>query len=269
MRPIDADTITQAVIARHAAAGDARLRELMTSLVQHLHAFARDVKLTEAECTQGVHFLAECGRTSAQDRPEVALLSDLLGLSTLVTAQHQRQPKGCTEAVVAAVPAHRSADAAAPRQACYVRGQVRALDGAPLAGAEVCVGPHERDGRQERLLTGSDGSFLARTLVAAPGPLVSDGPVVRLLHALGRHAWRPAHLNFMIRAAGYQRLVTQVFSRQDPYLDSDAAFGVRDALVADWVRHSPGRTPDGSFSDAPFTTLDFTFVLDSKTGDTP
>ena len=97
MRHIDADTITQAVIARYAAAGDARLREVMTSLVQHLHAFARDVRLTEAEWAEGLRFLADSGREAARGRPEVALLSDSLGLTALVTAVNQRKPRGCTE----------------------------------------------------------------------------------------------------------------------------------------------------------------------------
>ena len=100
MRHIDADTITQAVIARYASAGDARLREVMTSLVQHLHAFARDMRLTEAEWAEGVRFLADSGRDAARGRPELGLLSDSLGLTALVTAVNQRKPKGCTEATL-------------------------------------------------------------------------------------------------------------------------------------------------------------------------
>src|SRR5687768_4926980 len=100
MRHIDEDTITQAVIARHAAAGDARLVELMTSLVQHLHAFARDVKLTEAEWTAGLRFLADCGRLTSAPRQELALLSDTLGLSMLVAAQNRRRARGCTESTL-------------------------------------------------------------------------------------------------------------------------------------------------------------------------
>jgi hydroxyquinol 1,2-dioxygenase len=280
MRPIDQDTITQAVISRHSAAGDARLREVMTSLVQHLHAFARDVSLSQAECAAGVRFLAECGRPSAPDRPDLALLADTLGLSMLVTALDQRRPAGCTEAAVvtalvaARVAARKGSGAAAQDGAettdepCYVQGQVRALCGTPIAGAEVRLGPSEHDGRQQRMLTGSDGRFVFKALVTAPSLVAADGPVARLLHALGRHAWRPAHLNFIIDACGYERLVTQVFRKDDPYLDSDAAFGVRAGLVADWVRHANGRTPDGS-GESPFTTLAFDFVLNTKAGDKP
>ena len=271
MRHIDADTITQAVIARYAAAGDARLREVMTSLVQHLHAFARDVKLSEAEWAAGLRFLDACGRDAAQGRPEVALLSDSLGLTALVTAVNQRKPKGCTEATRAATG---PADAAppdgadAPAEACYVRGRVRALDGTPIAGAEVRVGRPGSDGTEVVSRSDADGRFLLRTTLAAPRPFVHDGPVGRLLQALGGSPWRPAHLHFTISAAGYEGLVTQLFRKGDPHLDADAVFGVRSSLVTDWVRHEPGRTPDGHTSATPFTTLDFTFVLhNDSTGD--
>jgi len=143
MRNIDEDNITQAVIARHAAAGNARAREVMTSLVQHLHAFAREVKLSEAEWAGGIEFLTECGRICSERRQEFGLLSDTLGLSMLVTALNQRKPEGCTEAT-GFVPCHLDA---APRRAngddiangatgepFFVRGRVRAPDGTTVAG---------------------------------------------------------------------------------------------------------------------------------------
>ncbi len=267
MRHIDEDTITQAVIARHAAAGDARLREVATSLVQHLHAFARDVKLTEAEWAEGTRFLADCGRASAAGRSEVALLSDALGLTALVTAANQRKPRGCTEA---SVPAHGARDRREeePAEPLYLCGQVRALDGSPIAGAQFRIGPAD-GARGEVQRSGADGRFVCKTSVAAPQPVAHDGPVGRLLQALGRPPWRPAHLHIRIDAPGYERLATQLFRQGDPYLDLDAVFGVRSSLVADWVRHEPGRTPDGDASAVPFTTLDFDFVLNATTGDKP
>lgn len=292
MRNIDEDNITQAVIARHAAAGDARAREVLTSLVQHLHAFAREVKLTEAEWAEGIGFLTECGRLCSDQRQEFTLLSDTLGLSMLVTALNQRKPKGCTESTFSG-PFHVDG---APRcdegddiargaegEPCYVHGRVRALDGTPIAGAEVQVWQSDAEGvydvqRPERrpehraraiLASGADGSFRFKSVVAAPHPIPHDGPVGRLLRALGRHPWRPAHLHFMITAPGYQRLVTHVFRQGDQYLDSDAVFGVRSSLVADWVHHASGRTPDGHTSAVPFTTLDFAFVLNATTTTKP
>jgi hydroxyquinol 1,2-dioxygenase len=303
MRNIDEDNITQAVIARHAAAGNARAREVMTSLVQHLHAFAREVKLSEAEWAGGIEFLTECGRICSERRQEFGLLSDTLGLSMLVTALNQRKPEGCTEAT-GFVPCHLDA---APRRAngddiangatgepFFVRGRVRAPDGTTVAGAEIQVWQSEADGlydvrhaarigrgesgehkepHEHRaravLASDADGAFHFRSVVAAAYPIPHDGPVGRMLEALGRHPWRPAHLRFMISAPGYARLVTHVFCAGDRYLDSDAVFGVRRTLVADWVHHPPGRTPDGRSSDVPFTTLDFAFVLDPTTGDKP
>lgn len=289
MRNIDEDNITQAVIARHATAGDARAREVMTSLVQHLHAFAREVHLTEAEWADGIGFLTECGRLCDDRRQELMLLSDTLGLSMLVTAQNQRKPRGCTEAtglgrfhVDGAPPTAQGDDLGrgAQGEPCFVRGQVRALDGTPIAGAEVQVWHADGDGLYDTqhdgapslrargvLCSDANGSFQFRTVVAGPRAIPHDGPVGRMLTLLGRHPWRPAHLHFMITATGYQRLVTHVFRQGDAYLDSDAVFGVRSSLVADWVHHPPGPTPDGQAGAVPFTTLDFAFVLNATTGD--
>jgi hydroxyquinol 1,2-dioxygenase len=293
MRNIDEDNITQAVIARHAAASDVRARDVMTSLVQHLHAFAREVKLSEAEWAEGIRFLTECGRMCSEQRQEFVLLSDTLGLSMLVTAMNQRKPKGCTESTVFGplpvedAPHYAHGDdvgRGSNGEPCYVRGHVRALDGTPVAGAEVQVWQSDadglydvqRDGRRDGsaqhrargiLASAADGSFHFKSIVAKPYPIPHDGPVGSMLQLLGRDPWRPAHLHFMITAPGYQRLVTHVFRQGDRYLDSDAVFGVRSSLVAEWVHHAPGRTPEGHTSAVPFTTLDFAFVLNTLTGD--
>jgi hydroxyquinol 1,2-dioxygenase len=283
MRNINEDTITQAVIARHAKAENPRLREVMTSLVQHLHAFAREVKLTEAEWFQAVQFLTDVGHITDDKRQEFILLSDTLGLSMLVTAQNNAKPPGCTEATVfgpfhvedAPALAH-GADMAngAPGEPCYVRGTVRGFGGEVVAGADVqCwqadaagfydVQYADLEGHRARgnFTSDADGGFHFKTIVAEAYPIPRDGPVGRMLDALGRHPWRPAHLHFMISAPGYERLITHVFRDGDQYLDSDAVFGVRQSLIADWQRHEPGATPDGGSSAVPFYTLDFDFVL--------
>jgi hydroxyquinol 1,2-dioxygenase len=269
MRHIDEDSITQAVIARHAAAGDARLRELMTSLVQHLHAFAREVRLSEHEWAEGLRFLADCGRLRSEQRDELGLLSDTLGVSTLIAAMNQRNPRGATETarfgqrhVGAAV----DTGTGAP---CFVRGRVRALDGTPIAGAQVQVWSCAAQPMPGVAASGADGGFAVACAAAGSPALPQDGPVGRMLRALGRHAWRPAHLHVAIEASGYEDLSTQLFRADDPYLDSDAVFGVRSSLIADWVRHGPGPTPDGHDSAVPFDTVDFTFVLIAAKGDKP
>lgn len=272
MRNLDQYNITQAVLARLSQTPDPRLKQIMTSLVQHLHAFAREVKLTEAEWMAGIEFLTATGQKCDDQRQEFILLSDTLGLSMLTVAMNNDKPAGCTEATVfgpfhveGAPRLEHGADVAngAPGEPCQVRGSVRGLGGEAVAGAEIDVWQADADGlydvqreglghAQGRgvLRSGPDGRFHFQSVVAEPYPIPDDGPVGDMLRATKRHPWRPAHLHFMIRAPGYETLVTHVFRDGDPYLDSDAVFGVRQSLVADWVKQ-----PDGS------TTLDFDFVL--------
>lgn len=254
MQFIDEDTITQAVIARHAQAADPRLRDLMTSLVQHLHAFAREMRLTEHEWQAGLSLLAEAGQLSQGPRQELALLSDALGLSALVATMAPRRSPGGTEASGGGPAA--AADPAIPGEPCFVRGQVRGTDGRALAGAELRLGAHTQ------LHADEHGRFQAFTQAVAAQLLPTDGPTGALLRALGRSAWRPAYLPVCIQAAGYRALRTQLFRRGDRHLDADAAFGVRRSLVADWQHHDSGRAPDGSLSERPFCTVDFDFVLE-------
>ncbi|CAN5654377.1 intradiol ring-cleavage dioxygenase [soil metagenome] len=283
MRNLDEDTITQAVLARHADAGDARLREVMTSLVQHLHAFARDIHLTEAEWFKGIQFLTEVGHITDDKRQEFILLSDTLGLSMLVTAMNTRKPADCTESTVFGpfhvegspeYPLGGDVSNGASGEPCFVRGRVVSLDGKPVPHAELQVWQADADGMYDVQYAGLDehrargtlhadaeGGFHFKTIRAEAYPIPHDGPVGRMLAALGRHPWRPAHLHFMITAPGYERLITHVFRNGDSYLDSDAVFGVRRSLIADWIEHPPGKTPDGKTSAIPFYTLDFDFVL--------
>lgn len=283
MRSLDEDNITQAVLARLAQTPDPRLKQILTSLVQHLHAFARDVKLTEAEWFEGIRFLTDVGHKTDATRQEFILLSDTLGLSMLVTAANNRKPAGCTESTVFG-PFHveqaphfaLGADLAngAKGSPCFVRGTVRGLAGEPIPAAVLEVWQADADGlydvqyagldehRARGVLTAdTEGRFHFRTVVPVSYPVPTDGPVGRMLMATGRHPWRPAHLHFMISALGYQRLITHVFRDDDPYLDSDAVFGVRTSLLAPWHEHPPGEAPDGRRLDVPFHTLDFDFVL--------
>ncbi|HTJ93510.1 MAG TPA: intradiol ring-cleavage dioxygenase [Pararobbsia sp.] len=283
MRNLDESTITDAVLARHSDVGNERLKVIMTSLVRHLHAFAREVELTEAEWEAGIRFMTEVGAITDDKRQEFILLSDTLGLSMLVTAMASRKPAGCTEATVfgpffvADSPAYENgADVAngAPGKPCFVSGRIVGLDGKPVVNAQIEVWQADEEGyydvqyrdleahRARGVLRSlSDGRYFFRTIVAEPYPIPHDGPVGKMLEALGRHPWRPAHLHFMITAPGYEKLVTHVFRDGDRYLDSDAVFGVRSSLVADWVEHAPGVAPDGTTLDVPFCTLEFDFVL--------
>lgn len=290
MRNLNEDTITQAVLASFASCSDERLRALMTSLVQHLHSFAREVKLTEEEWFKAIRFLTEVGHITDDKRQEFILLSDTLGLSMLVTTQNQTKPAGCTESTVfgpfyvEGSPEYEAdADIAngAPGEPCFVRGQVRGLAGEPVTNALIEVWQADRDGQYDvqiaseqigesghraraKLRTDSEGRFSFRSIVAEPYPIPHDGPVGKMLEALGRHPWRPAHLHFMIQAPGYKTLITHVFRDGDRYLDSDAVFGVRSTLICDWVRHESGMAPDGTRIGEQFFMLDFDFVLDQS-----
>ena len=272
MRNLNEDTITDAVLARHANAANPRLKTIMTSLVKHLHAFAREVELTEPEWFEGIEFLTRCGHITDEQRQEFILLSDVLGLSMLTVAMNNDKPQGCTEATVFG-PFHvegspryeLGADIANGARGipCEVRGSVRGLRGEPIAGATLDVWQSDEDGlydvqhadidrAQARgiLVSDVDGRYRFRSILAVPYAIPHDGPVGDLLKAAGRHPWRPAHLHFMIKAPGYETLITHVFRSDDPYLDSDAVFGVRQSLIAEWKEQ-----PDGSY------LVEYDFVL--------
>lgn len=263
MRNLTQDTITQAVIARFADTPDPRLKEIVTSLVQHLHAFARDVKLTEAEWFRGIEFLTRVGHITDGQRQEFILLSDTLGLSMLTVAMNNDKPAGCTEATVfgpfyvEGAPTYDLGEDVANGAAgvpCTVRGTVRGLDGEPVPGAEIHVWQADAEGKydvqrgashghQARgvLQANGKGEYHFRSILAEAYPIPDDGPVGDMLRATKRHPWRPAHLHFMISAPGYETLITHVFRDGDPYLDSDAVFGVRESLVAPWTKQPDGR----------------------------
>lgn len=287
MRNINEDTITQAVIAAMSGCEQPRLRTIMVSLVQHLHSFAREVELTEEEWFQAIQFLTAVGHITDDVRQEFILLSDVLGLSTLVTAQNNAKPAGCTEATVFgpffvenAPDYPLGADIAngARGEPCFVSGTVRSLDGTPLANVQMDVWQSDEDGFYDvqyppteaqphshrargRLRTDAHGRYHFRSILAQPYPIPHDGPVGKMLEALGRHPWRPAHLHFMLSAPGHERLITHVFRDRDDYLESDAVFGVRSTLIAPWLRHPAGTAPDGTALEQPFSTLQYDFVL--------
>jgi hydroxyquinol 1,2-dioxygenase len=284
MRNLDENTITEEAIRRLEGCKDARFKEILTSLTKHLHAFARDVKLTEEEWMQGLEYLTAVGQKCDDKRQEFILLSDTLGLSMLVVALNNRKPAGCTEATVFG-PFHTDAasdfkngddiSGGAPGEPAFIGGTVRAADGKPIANAVVDVWQADGDGIYDvqytdkngalfargRLRTDADGKYWFKSILPEFYSIPTDGPVGEWIRRSGRHPFRPAHLHFMIQAPGHEKLVTHVFRSDDKYLDSDAVFGVRSSLISDWVRRDPGTAPDGSKMDKPFYTLDFDFVL--------
>jgi hydroxyquinol 1,2-dioxygenase len=274
MRNIDETTITDAVVRSLDGCDNPRLKQILTSLVTHLHDFVRDVKLTEEEWMQGIEFLTATGRKCDDKRQEFILLSDTLGVSMLTVALNNRKPAGATEATVfgpfyveGAPKVEQGADVAAgaPGEPLAVDVVVTSLDGTPVAGATVDVWQADEDGLYDvqiaalgdarrgraRMKTDAEGRLRFRAIVPTAYPVPTDGPVGRMLVASGRHPWRPAHMHFMIKAPGHETLITHVFREGDPYLDSDAVFGVRSSLVTK-IEARTDRSPP---------TLAYRFVL--------
>jgi hydroxyquinol 1,2-dioxygenase len=286
MRNIDQDTITPAVLQSIEGTRDPRLHELLSALVRHLHDFARETRLTEAEWMAAIQFLTATGQKCDDKRQEFILLSDVLGFSMLNVALNHAKSSQATEATVFG-PFHladaprfeRGADISGGAKGVplFVDARVRGPGGEPVPDAEVDVWQADAEGfydvqRPELkhpqgrgvLRTDAEGRVWFRAVMPVAYPIPTDGPVGRLLEATGRHPWRPAHVHFMISAPGYQRLTTHVFADNDRYLDSDAVFGVRSSLVGDYRQHPAGPAPDGSQQTSGFCTLDFEFVLEPE-----
>jgi hydroxyquinol 1,2-dioxygenase len=278
------ETATEAVVASFAGTGDPRLREVLESLVRHLHGFVREVEPTFAEWEGAMEFLAATGRMCDGQRQEFILLSDMLGVTMLVDAVNHRKATAATESTVLG-PFHMvesparelgdSIDLVATGQPCVVSGQVRSLGGRPLAGALVDVWQADDHGFYDVQQPGTqpagngrglftcdgDGRFWFRTVTPSPYPIPSDGPVGGLLEATGRHPFRPAHIHLIVAADGHQPLTTHVFVAGSPYLDSDAVFAVKQSLVRDFTEvDDPGEAAAYGV-DAPFRHASFDVVL--------
>ncbi len=277
------EALTAAVLASFDGAASPRVRELLRSLVGHLHAVVRETRLTEAEWQEAVDFLTACGRLSDDRRQEVILLSDVLGVSMQTVAVNNEAYADATEATVVGpffreespyVPSGGDLAAGAPGEPCWVTGSVRDTDGTPLPGARVEVWEADEEGRYDVqygddrvsargwLRTDDEGRFAFWGVTPTPYPIPDDGPVGRLLGAAGRSPMRASHLHFRVSAPGRRTLVTHIFVRGCPYLDRDSVFGVRDSLVRDFTRSPAGTpTPDGRVMAGTWTSADFDVVL--------
>jgi len=285
MRNVTSDTLTEALLGLSGPQTDPRLQQVLTSLVRHLHAFAKEVGLTHAEWRKGIELLTRAGEMTDDERNEFVLFSDVLGLSSLVDMINS--PDACTSSSVLG-PFHILGAPALPvggdmiggndGAQVVVEGKVTDQSGTPIAGAVIELwqtadnGLYSNQDTQQAeynlrisMTTGADGRYALSTIRPAPYLVPTDGPVGDLLNATGRHAWRPSHLHFIVQAKGHRTLVTEVFPSDDPYLDADAVFGVRSDLV---MEYRPGdraalagdivardRLADG------FSKVDFDFVL--------
>lgn len=283
MRDFDEASITDAVLARFDTTPDPRLRQVMQALVRHLHGFVREVEPSFEEWQAAIGFLTQTGQKCDDKRQEFILLSDTLGVSMLVDAINHRLPEGATPTTVLG-PFHVAGVAEKPLgsvlaagtegERLHVSGQVTSADGTPLAGALLDIWHSDAEGfydvqRAEGPVpelravfrTDAEGRFHFWTTTPTAYPVPTDGPVGAMLEATGRHPMRPAHVHFMISAPGHETLVTHVFAEGDEYLDSDAVFGVKQALVVPFAPQPPGTAPDGTVLDAPWRVLRYDFAL--------
>ena len=255
----------EAVNARMGQNINPRLALVMSSLVKHLHAFAKDVHLTQAEWDIAIEFLTKTGQICSGERQEFILLSDVLGFSMLVDAINNRRPAGATENTVFGpfhvdnapeLPMGSNISLDGKGESCRFEGMVIDLHGNPIAGARVDVWSDNADGfydvqqpdiqpkwnNRGVFITGADGRYAFQGIKPVSYPIPDDGPVGQMLNHLGRHPYRPAHMHYLVTAKGYEKLVTHTFVGDDTYLSSDAVFGVKKTLIAPFEHVNDGQT---------------------------
>ena len=277
------EQITRNVLDSMANTPNPRLKQVMTSLIIHLHTFIREVELSQEEWALGIQFLTRAGQICDEKRQEFILLSDITGTSMLVDAINHRLSEGATESTVFG-PFYREGAPELPMGAtisqdgkgepAVVTGQVRSTNGTPIAGALLDVWETDENGLYEqqdpeqpdmnlrgKFRTDHEGRYFFVGIKPVSYAIPDDGPVGQLLRALSRHPFRPAHIHLLVSADGFMSVTTHLFVKGDPYLDSDAVFGTKDSLVVDFIRHTSEEEAARYHVTAPFYTVHFDFVL--------
>jgi hydroxyquinol 1,2-dioxygenase len=283
MREFNEQSITQAVIDRLAQCDDPRFKRVMTSLVTHLHDFVRDVQLTESEWIGAIQFLTDVGQTCTEKRQEFILLSDTLGVSVLVITLNHPADAGSAESTVLGpfywegapdLPRGSNLAEGVKGEPTFYSGRVLSADGKPLANALLDIWSGDGDGNYDmqipeatgmrargRIRTDAEGRYWFRSIRPTFYPVPTDGPVGVMLRKMGRHPNRPGHIHMIVSAQGHRPVTTHLFVAGSQYLDSDAVFGMKESLVAQFDRHPPGIGPDGERMDVPFYTVNYDFRL--------
>ena len=278
-----AEDLTQAVLATFDNSTSARFQKVMQSLVKHIHAFVKDVDLTEEEWFKGIDFLTHTGHITDEKRQEFILLSDVLGVSMLVIDLNHKQDAHGTASTVfgpfffEGSPQYANGDDVAngaSGEPCYIQGRVLSTSGEPLSDARIEIWQADDNGFYDvqykessqvrgrgHLYSDKEGYYYFWTVRPEAYPIPDDGPVGKLLDAANRSPMRPAHVHFMVKVPGYKTLITHVFKEGERYLDSDAVFGVKRSLISNFERHEPGIAPDGKKMDVPFYTMRYDFIL--------
>jgi catechol 1,2-dioxygenase len=277
------EDVTAAVLSELQRAPNARLREVLSAFVRHMHDFAREVKLTEEELRTAAGYVVALGKHTSETHNEAVLMAGSLGLSSLVCLINNGD-NGQTETDASLLgpfwrlnspPTPNGGSivrSPTPGPALFVKAWFRDAQGRPIAGAEVDIWQSSPEGFYEnqdpsqaemnlrgRFLTDGAGRFHFRSVKPAGYPIPIDGPVGELIRAAGRHNYRPAHLHFMVYKPGFKTLISQIYVPDDEHLDSDVQFGVTRALIGNYIRHDEP-APAMGFK-APWYSLDQRFVL--------
>lgn len=283
MREFDEKSVTAAVLARMDECKDPRFKQVMTSLVTHLHDFVREVKLTEAEWITAIQFLTDTGKMCSEKRQEFILLSDTLGVSILVITLNHPTSGGATDSTVLGpyywegapeLPLGANLAVDVKGEPTYYSGRVLSADGTPIAGAVLDIWSGDGEGTYDmqmegdvgmkargRIRTDAQGRYSFRSIKPEYYPVPTDGPVGRMLNKMGRHPMRPGHIHMIVSAPGHSAVTTHLFAAGSQYIDSDAVFGVKESLITPFAKHPAGTAPDGSKIDVPYYTVNYDFRL--------
>jgi protocatechuate 3,4-dioxygenase beta subunit len=277
------DQVTPKVLNAMANTGDARLKELMTSLVRHMHAFIREARPTEEEFEAGLRWITRLGQLTDESHNETVLAADILGISTLIDLINNDGMQGETMSALLG-PFYRGESPACafgetiarsdtPGAELYIRGRVLELDGSPVEGATLDIWQASPAGLYENQdpdqadynlrgvqMTGADGRYEFHSVRPAGYPVPTFGPAGDLLKAQNRTPMRPAHVHFIVSAPGHKTLITQIFTDDDEAMAMDVVFGAKKQICGDLVEHTQPH-PDYPDAKLPFFTCEYDFIL--------
>ena len=279
------DNLTDVVLERWNDISDPRLRQIMQSLIKHLHGFVREVEPTQAEWATGIYWLTRTGQICSQRRQEFIMASDVLGVSMLVDAINHRQPSKATPSTVEG-PFHvpnpsqiangGNMAEGCPGIPCFVTGTVEGLNGEPVGSAVLDLWQADGEGFYEdqrgpqgpwmRGLYRSqpDGYYAIRTVAPIGYTIPMDGTVGELMNRAKISHMRPAHIHFAITAPGYHGCVTHLFQKGDPFIETDVVYAVKEPLIVEFVKKPPGKSPTGEMVSTPFYEVKYDFVLQEQ-----
>lgn len=277
--------LTNLAVERWSNIPDPRLRQVMMAAIRHLHAFVREVEPTPAEWFTAIDWLTRTGQMCDAKRQEFILASDVMGVSMLVDAINNRLASGATPSTVEG-PFHipnstafadgESMSRDAPGIPCVITGTVRGLDGKPVGGAMLDLwqtdgeGLYEAQRNRDQYMRGiyhsnPDGSYTVRTVAPIGYTIPMDGPVGELMNRTRISHMRPAHIHFHVAAPGYKPVITHLFQKGDQYIETDVVFGVKEPLIVEFHKRSPGKAPNGETMSGPWYDVKYDFVLQNAT----